>query len=207
MSLAELSLAQFLDELASASPAPGGGSAAAYAGALGAALVAMVCRLTIGRKNYESVHAELQEILLRAEELEHALLDLVQADADAYHRVMEAYRLSKTREQDRIQRETAIQDALKHAAQVPFEVATLCAQVVELSQIVAAKGNKNATSDAATGRLCAEAGMHAAILNVETNLGLIHDSAFVQQMRVQLEVLKQPNARRREILKAVEARM
>jgi formiminotetrahydrofolate cyclodeaminase len=207
MSFAEMSLATFADELAAASAAPGGGSAAALAGTLGAALVAMVCRITVGRKNYESVSDEFSAILPRADALRAELLELTQKDADAYARVMEAYQLPKETADDKNARTEAIQAALKNAAEVPFQVATACAQVVEMSRATAARGNKNATSDAGAGALLAEAGLRAAILNVEINLGLIHDAEFTSRLRAQLEPLKQVALKRQAILDAVQARI
>jgi hypothetical protein len=106
VSFSNKSIQMFLDELASAEPVPGGGTVAALSGALGASLVAMVCRLTIGKKNYEAVSAEMQTILSRAEALQRELTDWMQADTDAYARVMDAYKLPKTTEAEKAARST-----------------------------------------------------------------------------------------------------
>lgn len=202
-----MTLEQFLDALASASPAPGGGSAAAMSGATGAALVAMVARLTIGRKNYQNVSAEFENILPRADALRAELLDLMQQDADAYSRVMDAYQLPKDTDAEKTARAAAIQNALQHAADIPLRVAQACAQVLEMSATAAAHGNKNAASDAGAGALMAEAGLRAALLNVEINLGLITDAAFVSKMRGELEQLKHSAAKRQTILETVQTRL
>lgn len=202
-----MTLEQFLDELASAAPAPGGGSAAAMAGAAGAALVAMVARLTIGRKNYQDVSAEFENILPRAEARRAELIQFIQLDADAYSRVMAAYQLPKTDDAEKTARAAAIQDALQEAANVPLRVARACAQVLEMSAIAAAKGNKNAASDAGAGAVMAEAGLQMALLNVEINLGLIQDQTFVAALRAAMEPLKQIAATRQAILDTVQTRL
>lgn len=202
-----MTLEQFLDELASAAPAPGGGSAAAMAGAAGAALVAMVARLTIGRKNYQDVNAEFENILPRAEARRAELIQFIQLDADAYSRVMAAYQLPKTDDAEKTARAAAIQDALQEAANVPLRVARACAQVLEMSAIAAAKGNKNAASDAGAGAVMAEAGLQMALLNVEINLGLIQDQTFVAALRAAMEPLKQIAATRQAILDTVQTRL
>ncbi len=202
-----MTLEQFLDELASAAPAPGGGSAAAMAGAAGAALVAMVARLTIGRKNYQDVNAEFENILPRAEARRAELIQFIQLDADAYSRVMAAYQLPKTDDAEKTARAAAIQDALQEAANVPLRVARACAQVLEMSAIAAAKGNKNAASDAGAGAVMAEAGLQMALLNVEINLGLIQDQTFVAALRAAMEPLKESAATRQAILDTVQTRL
>lgn len=207
MSFSESTLSSFTQELASASPAPGGGSAAALAGAVGASLVAMVCRLTIGRKNYQNVSATFQALLPRADALRVTLLDLMAQDSDAYLRVMQAYQLPKETDAEKNARTRAIQHALEHAAEIPLRVANACAEIFEMSETAAAQGNKNAASDAGAGALMAEAGMRAAILNVEINLALIQNPTFVETMRAQLEPLKQTAAKRQAILDTVQTRM
>ncbi len=202
-----MTIEQFLDELASASPTPGGGSAAALVGAFGAALVAMMCRLTIGRKNYQNVSAEFQAILPRAEELRAELLQLTKQDAEVYDCVMAAYQLPKETDAQKEARMAAIQDALKEAAQVPLRIATVCEELLTMSEAAGARGNKNAASDAGASALMVEAGLRAALLNVEINLGLIQDAEFVSQMRHAMEPLRQSTAKRQAILDTVQARL
>lgn len=208
MSFSEKSLQTFLDQVASAEPAPGGGSVAALSGALGASLVAMVCRLTLGKKGYEAVNDEMQSILPRAEELQRALRDLMQADTDAYARVMDAYKLPKQTDAEKNIRTRAIQDALKHASDIPLRVAELCAQVLELARPIAEKGNKNAASDGGVSALMAEAGLRGAALNVSINLGAINDELFVRRHRERAQKLLLDAAQHKnEILKIVESRL
>jgi len=208
MAFSDKTLQVFLDEVASAEPAPGGGSVAALSGALGASLVAMVCRLTIGKKGYEAVSAEMQTILPRAEALQRELRDLMQADTDAYARVMDAYKLPKQTDAEKAARTRAIQNALKHASDIPLRVAELCAQVLELACPVAEKGNKNAASDGGVGALMAEAGLRGAAFNVSINLGAINDEAFVREHRARVQqLLADAEQRKNEIMKIVESRL
>jgi formiminotetrahydrofolate cyclodeaminase len=203
--LPEKTLKQFLDELASAAPVPGGGSVAALSGALAASLIAMVCRLTLGKKGYESVQAEMQTILERAESLDHALREQMQADIDAYAHVMQAYSLPKSTEADQAVRTETIQSALKHASEVPLRVAELCSDVLDLAQPVAEKGNKNAASDGGVGALMAEAGLRGAALNVSINLSGIKDAAFVSRYRTRVsELIASAVERKHQVLQTVE---
>lgn len=207
MGLADRTVTEFVQELGSPSPAPGGGSAAALAGALGAALVAMVCQLTIGRKSYQEVSAEFEGLLPHAEAKSRELLALMDADAEAYRRVIAAYKLPRETDAEKQTREAEVQEALKAAANVPLEIARACAEVLEQTMGVSARGNKNAASDAGAGALLAEAGLQAAILNVEINLGLIRDTSFVGAVRAELEPLRAVAARRDAILDAVRTRL
>ena len=123
----------FLEELASSSATPGGGSAAALAGAMGAGLVSMVCRLTVGRKRFADAEGELQGVLDDAEALRLCLTNLPDADTQAFDQVMAAYRLPKETPTEQTARQTAIQSALQGATQVPLETARACGAVVKLS--------------------------------------------------------------------------
>ena len=203
----QVELKQFLDELASAAPTPGGGSAAAYTGALGAALVAMVSRLTIGRKNYQQVNADFEALLPRAETLRQELFKLMQADAGAYAEVMTAYQQPRDTEDNKNARAAAIQAALKRASEIPLRVAQACSEVLDMAAFAAEQGNKNAASDGGAAAVLAEAGLRAALLNVEINLGLIRDQEYVSRMRDEMEPLKRIAAKRQTILDMVQTRL
>ena len=178
--LCDLTVGEFLAALAGATPTPGGGSAAALAGALGGALVAMVARLTLGREHYAGVQEEMAHVCDHAEALRLSLSALVDADAAAYDQVTGAYRLPKDTETARLQRAEAIQQALQRAVQVPLEVTAACADVLGLASQVAALGNRNAASDAAVAALLAHAGLKAAARNVRINLAGIQNKAFCE---------------------------
>jgi formiminotetrahydrofolate cyclodeaminase len=129
MMLTELRIDEFLQELASSSPAPGGGSAAALCGSLGAALVAMVCRLTVDKPKYADVSEELRGILSEAEQLRQKLEDLVERDTEAFNGVIAAFRLPKETEDQRRERSSAIQEATRGATDVPLEVLSVSARM------------------------------------------------------------------------------
>jgi formiminotetrahydrofolate cyclodeaminase len=171
----------FLEELAAASATPGGGSAAALAGAVGAGLVGMVCGLTIGRKRFADVEDELRAVLEEAETLRIRLTELADADTQAFDQVMAAYRLPTETQEEQAARQAAIQGALQGATQVPLETAGACATVVVLAAQVIEKINPNALGDAGTAALLAEAGLKSAQLNVAINLAGIHDPEFVRE--------------------------
>jgi methenyltetrahydrofolate cyclohydrolase len=179
----------FLDELASKASTPGGGSAAAIMGAMGAALVSMVANLTVGKKNYEAVDAEMQELLMASEQLRNQLTDMIKADVDVFDQVMAAYGMPKESDEDKRARSQAIQSALKEATDVPLACAKLCAEVIKICRPMAEKGNTNVISDAGVAVLAANAALRSAALNVYINIGGIKDEEFANDRRRQLEAL------------------
>jgi formiminotetrahydrofolate cyclodeaminase len=179
----------FLDELASASPAPGGGSVAALAGALGAALTSMVCNLTIGKKKYAEVESDMKRILAQSEDLRARFAVLVDTDTAAFNKVMEAYGLPKETEPQKALRAAAIREATKEAALVPLEVMKHCIDALALAQNVAANGNANSVSDAGVSALMLHAACEGASLNVRINLNALADSDFVGWKRDEVESL------------------
>jgi formiminotetrahydrofolate cyclodeaminase len=187
--LTSLTIDSFLEVLASSRPAPGGGSAAALAGAMAAALICMVARLTIERAQYASCSDEMSCVLDRAEVLRRSLASLADEDTTAYLSVMESYSLPKTTEAESVARRAKIQLALRRAAEVPREAAAACSELVELAATCATRGNRNAASDAAVAALLAHAGMRGAVLNVRTNLSCIRDDSFNSVMEGQLRQL------------------
>lgn len=194
----------FLDDLAAATATPGGGGAAAATGAMGAALVSMVCNLTIGKKRYVEVEAEMTALLAEAEELRQRLRSLVDADAEAFEQVMQAMQMSRETEADKQARTEALQAALKAAAQAPMQVAEASRAVMELCPPAVAKGNANVVSDAGVAVLMAEAALRGAALNVLINLKWIKDEAFVKEQQVRLDgLLDQSTVRRDEIYASV----
>lgn len=179
------SLSDFLDQLASASPTPGGGSAAAVMGAMGAALVGMVANLTVGKPKYAAVQQDMQALLDRSQDLKQRLLAAIEADVSAFDQVMAAYRLSK----DTPDRSQQIQTALKTATDVPLACARLCSEVIELCRTAARSGNVNVISDAGVGVLAAHAALKSCAINVTVNLNAIKDEPFVQARRKELDQL------------------
>jgi len=173
MSSAAPTLDGWMDALAGASPTPGGGSAAALAGALAAALVAMVARLTIGRKAYAAVEAEARAVLADAEQLRGELRRLVDEDAAAYEGVSRAYKIPKGDPR----RAQAIDDALLAAARPPAEVVRRASRLLALAQTMEQIGNKNAVSDARVAGMLAKTAIDGATENVNVNLAGMSDQA------------------------------
>ena len=177
--LTQLSITRFLDELSSSSPAPGGGSAAALAGALGAALTSMVCNLTIGKKKYADVEQEMKRVLAQSDALRKQFTTLVEKDTEAFNKVMEAYSLPKENDDQRALRNAAIQEATKEAALVPLEVMKHAIDALALVKTTAEKGNTNSISDVGVSALMLHAATESAALNVQINLSSITDTEFV----------------------------
>lgn len=179
MNTAQVTTAEFLNALASGQPTPGGGGAAALTGSQAAALVSMVINFTVGKKKYAEVEEEMRGYLARSEALRTALLAAVDADAAAFDAVAATYSLPKETDEEKAARTAAMQNALKHAAAVPFDVAEQCLEIIRLAAPVGAKGNSNVVSDAATALYLAFAALKSAIVNVNINLKFIKDEAFV----------------------------
>ena len=180
----------FLESLAAASPTPGGGSAAAQAGAMGAALVAMVARLTIGKKKYAAVEDQMKEILYQTERLRRELTEAVAADAAAFEGVLSAFRLPKETPQQQLIRLSMIDQATLVAAHMPLGVAQKAVLVLALAERCAALGNLNAISDAASAAAMAQACLSAAGYNVRINLAALADRAPSESLLNQLEALE-----------------
>ena len=172
-----VSLSGFVSSVAASTPTPGGGSVAAHVGALAAALAQMVAGLTVGKKKYAPVDAEMKQVGLDAAELGNTLAALVEADARSYTAVSEAYRLPKEPDDAAVRRAEAIALALIGASHVPLETARACARVAELAAFVATKGNVNAVSDAGVAALLAEAACRGAAYNVRINVAALEEKS------------------------------
>jgi glutamate formiminotransferase/formiminotetrahydrofolate cyclodeaminase len=208
MATKNTTLDAFSQVLASSQPAPGGGSAAALAGSLAASLVCMVSALTIGKKAYLSVEREMQSILIEATQLRDQLLEEIDTDTEAFNHVMAAMKLPQTTEAEKTERRVNLEKALKHATEVPFAVAKICERVLELTKVVAEKGNKNAVSDAGAAALLGESALQTALLNVDINLVWITDAAFKSEFSQKRADLAQSALQKRtEILNTVQMRL
>ncbi|MDR7418742.1 MAG: cyclodeaminase/cyclohydrolase family protein [Armatimonadota bacterium] len=183
----EFSVTAFLDALASAAPEPGGGAAAALAGATGAALVSMVANLTIGKAQYAAAQREMEQAREAAETLRARLTAAIDRDSEAFRQVMKAYGLPRGTDDEKAARKTAIQQALKAASSEPAEVVRLCRDVAAWSRVTTEKGNVQAVSDAAVAALFADAAAQAAALNVKINLKSITDAAFNEALWVRVQ--------------------
>jgi formiminotetrahydrofolate cyclodeaminase len=196
-------LARFLDRLASAEPTPGGGSAAAIAGAMAAALLAMVSRLT--KTNQEG--ATIDAVATEMDKGRATLLDLAAKDAQAFDDVMRAMRMAKDTDEQRRARQHAIQQALIEAAAVPLAVAAHGLEVLKRAVLVARRGNVNAISDVGVAALLAYAAVHGAILNVRINLAGIKDAGYVAATDTRVnELVAASDHLRDEVMGIVQSR-
>lgn len=175
----DMTLVDLAEATASSNPVPGGGSIAAVCGTLSAALVEMVANLTIGKKKYSDVEGEMLELSNKANTLRESLIEDAQKDSQAYTMVMEGYKLPKETEVENDIRKIALQNGLKNAAEVPLEVARKAYSVMKLSEIVLAKGNNNALTDALVSLMLGRTAVLSALLNVKVNLKSVQDASFV----------------------------
>ncbi|HIG64675.1 MAG TPA: methenyltetrahydrofolate cyclohydrolase [Methyloprofundus sp.] len=185
------SIQHYLDQLASKAPTPGGGSASALLGAQSAALTSMVCNLTIGKPKYEEVDADMQILLKKSESLRTILTAMIQADVDVFNKLMAAYGLAKTTDQEKAARSQQIQTVLHEATIVPLACAKACADAIKLSQEAAEKGSLMVISDAGVAVMSAYAGLKSAALNVYINVTSLKDRPFAEEKLAELEAILQ----------------
>jgi formiminotetrahydrofolate cyclodeaminase len=175
--LADLRVGRFLDVLGSDAPTPGGGAAGAIAGATGAALIAMVGRLTVGKPGFEDVDDRMRALIQEADTARLTFLDLADRDAHAFDAVMAAFKLPKETDADKALRSSAIQDGYAHAASVPLEIARASVDLMELAEDATAFGNPQAASDGLSGAAHLYCAALCAIANVEINAASLKDQA------------------------------
>ena len=181
----EMTLTAFTQALASKQPAPGGGGASALAGALGAALGAMVGALTLGKPKYAAVEAQMQVLTDRAEALRAALLDLVDADAEAFLPLSRAYAIPK----DDPGRAAEMERCLRLAAQPPLEMVRRCCEAIELMEGFARMGSQLAVSDAAAGAALCRGALYGAAVNVKVNTKAMADRSYADGLNAQVDRL------------------
>ena len=182
MKLVEQRVIDFVAATASKEPTPGGGAIAALTAATGAALAEMVANLTFGKKGYEAVQTEMEELQAKAEAIRKRMLELSQADADVFNIFMKALGLPKNTNEEKAIRTAAIQQAYKDAAMVPFEIGELANQIFDLAELASRKGNQNLITDGIIAAINARAAVKSAFLNVRINLSGIKDESFVAEL-------------------------
>lgn len=206
--LATKTVNEFIEEVASILPAPGGGSVSALVGSLGAALSSMVCRLTIGKKKYLDVQEEFEVILAKTEILRLRFLDLMEKDTTAFQGVMNAFTLPKETEEQKQERSEAIQAATKEATLVPLQVMNLCEEAIRLVKVAAEKGNVNSISDSGVAALMINAASQGAGMNVRINLATLQDTSFLRMVRDRLaEIQNSVQTTTNEILSIVDQKI
>jgi methenyltetrahydrofolate cyclohydrolase len=187
--ITERSVDTFLHDLASGAPTPGGGSAAAVMGAMGAALVSMVCNVTIGKKGHEAVESEMKSVRSESERVRLQLTAMVAADVAAFDGLMAAYRLPRQSEEDKSRRAEAIELNLRAATESPLDCARACAEVIALAKRAAVCGYLGVISDAGVGVLAAHAALRSAALNVYINVPSLKDRTFASLATAEIEKL------------------
>lgn len=189
--LKDLKITEFIDKTAGSDPVPGGGSISALCGAISGALTQMVAQLTIGKKKYADVEEEMKLIAQKAEGLLNELILDIDRDSDAYNMVFDAFKLPKETDEEKAKRSDAIQEATKHAALVPMEVAKKTFSLLPLIQAVVEKGNQNAITDGCVAMMCARTAVLGALLNVRINLGSLKDEAFVTNLATEAKKMEE----------------
>ena len=198
----------FLDKLASKSPEPGGGSVAALTGSLGAALVSMVSNLTLGKEKYKDVQPQVEALLKASEKLRTEIQDLIQKDTEVYGGLSDVYKMPKNTDAEKAARTAKMQEALKLACQVPFEIGLKSLEVARLAQRAADIGNVAAVSDAGVAVLLAQACAQSAALNVKINVNSIKDEAYNKQTWSKMQdVLKQVAALEKSVMETTYRKM
>lgn len=189
--LVQMDLVAFANETASESPAPGGGSIAAYVGALGAALGGMVANLSAGKRGWEEQTAYFSEQAVKCQQIKNALLRKVDEDTRAFEAIMNAFALPKATAEEKEARTAAIQSATRLAIEIPLEVMRLAKAAFEPIQAMIEKGNPNSITDAGVGALCARTAVYAAYLNVKVNVSGLKDKSFVNKAIAESETILQ----------------
>ena len=198
----------FLDKLASKSPEPGGGSVAALTGSLGAGLVSMVCSLTLGKEKYKDVQPQVEALIKESEKLRIEMQDLIQKDTEVYGGLSEVYKMPKNTDSEKTARTAKMQEALKKACQVPFEIGLKSLEVARLAQRAAEIGNVAAVSDAGVAVLLAQACAQSAALNVKINVNSIKDDVYNKETWSKMEtVLKQVAALEKTVMETTYSKM
>lgn len=205
MDYKSLKIQEFIDVTAGKDPVPGGGSVSALVGALAAALGKMVTGLTIGRKKYADVEAQMESMSTVFGDAVDWLMNSISDDAEAYDTVFNAYKLPKETEAEKTHRSEEIQKSLEHAARVPLSVAERAVSLMPYIKEVAAKGNQNAITDSCVAMMCARTAAFGAILNCRINVSSIKDGEVAGELASRCDHLQQEAARmEKDLLDSVE---
>ena len=189
MKLAEMNVTQFADVLASDAPAPGGGSTAALAGALGAALTAMVCELTVGKKQFAEIREDILAVQAKASDLQKAFLDVMDRDTEAFMVISNAYGMPKATDEEKVARSAANQKGLEGCTATPFEMMELAAQTIELTESLLGRFNTASASDLGVGALSLRTAVQGAWLNVLINIGSLKNKELAENYRAKGQAL------------------
>lgn len=187
--LVDMNLIAFADETASESPAPGGGSISAYAGALGASLATMVANLSSHKRGWDERWKEFSDWAEKGQKIKDELLYLVDEDTNAFNKIMDAFGLPKGTDEEKTARNAAIKEATKYAIEIPFRVMQRAAEAMPIAKAMAENGNPNSVSDAGVGALCIRTAVYGAYLNVKINAAGLDDKSFTEPIFAQAEAI------------------
>lgn len=177
------SMKQYFEDLSSNSPTPGGGNVAALCGALASSLGTMVCNLTIGKKKYIDVEAEITSLKEKLENFKKEYFDLASKDNDAFDKVMEAFKLPKESDEEKKIRDSKIEEATIHAAEVPAEVMRISLEVLPILKVISEKGNQNSLSDAGVAISLIKTAVQSAYFNVLINCSSLNNQTIANEIR------------------------
>lgn len=204
--LKDLTVTGFIEELASDSPAPGGGSIAALSAAQTAGLFAMVCALTVGNKKYADAKEEMEGYIPELKEYEKFFIDAIDHDANSFNGVIAAFKMPKETDEEKAARKEAIQTEYKNAANVPFSTGMKAMELIKYAEPLIVRGNQNAITDVGAGLHCLRSAVVVAFYNVKINLGSIKDEAYVaEKCREMDEALKELDTKISACIAKVEA--
>lgn len=189
MKLAEMTVTQFAQVLGSDAPAPGGGSTAALAGALGAALTAMVCQLSVDKKQFAEIREDILAVQAKAADLQNRFLDVMDRDTEAFLVVSNAFAMPKATEEEKAARSAAIQAGLEGCTATPFEMMQLAAETVALTESMLGRFNTASASDLGVGALSLRTAVQGAWLNVLINIGSLKNKELAEDYRAKGQAL------------------
>lgn len=206
--LIQLNLTEFANETASESPAPGGGSISAYVGALGISLGTMVANLSAHKPGWDDRWQEFSSWAEKGQAYKNQMLELVDEDTNAFNKIMAAFGMPKSTDEEKKERTQMIQEATKYAAQVPFNVMLICYESMEIMKAMAESGNPNSVTDAGVGALCSMAAIQGAFLNVKINASGLTDNAFARKLITEGNVIQEKaKVLEKEILSLVNSKI
>ncbi|MEG8947258.1 cyclodeaminase/cyclohydrolase family protein [Rosettibacter firmus] len=196
-------ISEYLTELSSSSPTPGGGNVAAFCGALSSSLGMMVCNLTIGKKKYADVEDELKSIKDKLESFQKSFIELAEKDNEAFNKVIEAMKLPKENEEQNEIRSKKIEEATIHAAEIPSEVLKNCYNMLPLLKTILDKGNKNSLSDAGVSIALLKAAAQSAYFNVLINCKSLSNQTIASEIQKGVQVIYDEIEKTSEILLSI----
>ncbi|BAB59231.1 formiminotransferase cyclodeaminase [Thermoplasma volcanium GSS1] len=178
----------FIERLASPSPAPGGGAASAFVSIVASALISMVSQITMGKKGYEQYEDEMKEIISENSKIKEELEKLIEEDEEAFNSIMAAIKMPKITEEEKKEREKKLQSALRHGIEVPWRIAARSFDLLKLSEKLVEHGNKNAVTDAGSAASILHSAIEAALYNVKINLKSVKDQEYVSDQKMKIKL-------------------